>query len=303
MFLLKIASLDMKLLMKTTEAEFNDDVSIMDTRFSLDSKLMLLVDQGFSVFNCDAQQLAHIKTAPHIFQYALAQDSKIAVSLRSKLQVWDLASGDLLGTLDPPVTASCSYGSSLLSNSDVGPVVADPTGRKLAFMPAGSRAVLLYSALNLKLLACVSPSSGLHSLSNYTISRLKWGTWRWLTATVETKKWQAHELQLDSGSNTYGVLQCAVQPGSLLALSPDGAFECRYQSKSRTIRVSDIRTEQLMFAYAINLVQDLPGLQLTDHLNTVDGRWSSCGSWLMITVCVLRSGPYQEMEYVLLLHI
>ena len=223
--------------------------------------------------------------------------------------MWELTSGKLLGTVTPPAPhMSVNLGLPGSHMDGIGPVAANVSGCKLAFMPAGSNTLLFYDTLTLELLACV-PALGPDSLpfqANETVTGLSWSVWRLLatTCTLETGRWQTSVLKLGPGYNS-----CVVQPdafldGTVLASSPDGAFSCSWETDSDTIRVHDTRTGQLTIAYVVDLMRDLAGSEATGVFEILHGSWSSCGARLVLTArVVLTEVSHDQMEHLLFMHI
>ena len=313
-YLLQVASQTLLLVTHELSEEFEDASSILYARFSFDGKLVVVISslgRGFHVYSRQGQKLSHFEiAADHCSRVqTFVQPDRVAVSLGFEFEMWELTSGKLLGTVTPPAThMSGDISFSHNHMEGLGPVAANRSGSKLAFLPAGSKTLLMYNALTLELLGCVAPSGpdSTPFLDNEVVTGLTWNVWSMLatSCTVEGGHRHTSEFKLGPGCNSYRVQSSAVPPGAVLASSPDGAFACNWEFESSTIRVYDTRTGQLKSAYVVNKLRELPGSTATCVYNLRQGAWSTCGSWLVLTArMALTELPYGQMEYVLFMRI
>ena len=270
-YVLSMSSRALQLIYMNREADFNDDACVRTVFFSFDSSLIVVVNSAANVFNHTGQQLSRIAMplALPSPRYALAQGGRIAIPIKSELQVWGLLPGGHLGTVQAPVNAANTYHAHGFDN-----VAANKSGSKLAFMPGGSRVLYLFSALNLDLLACLSPSACAMPISGRVMG-LEWGIWGWLASSHLNQQCESHLLMPDSGNNTY--CQSEVQHAQVQAVSPCGAFACGVDPVDPytiMIRVSDIRSGQelLIFTAYMLRIHAMAGGGHTDKLRPLSVR-------------------------------
>ena len=182
---------------------------------------------------------------------AFAMAGRVAVASGSRLVVWDLLSGQHLGTRRHPAP-----GSDLMDESDghwdgKGVVAANSMGSKLAFVAALAFHIHLYDALTLAKIGCVHAYAG-HAPSVFSLaSSLEYGVYGWTLLHLDPQKDRAHLRVLRSGPcGSRCIYWHEGQRGQMLrsAPSPDGAFLAFLRSEDTTLCVIDCRRGGLVMA-------------------------------------------------------
>ena len=120
---------------------------------------------------------------------AFAMAGRVAVASRSRLVVWNLLSGQHLGTRRHP-----AHGSDLMDESDDdwegdGVVAANSMGSKLAFVAAQACDIHLYDTLTLLKIGCVRAHAGRHAPSAFSFaSSLEYGVYGWTLLHLDPER-------------------------------------------------------------------------------------------------------------------
>ena len=297
-YLLELASLSLTLITTAYDAQH---MVLPDMRsvpgvlsFAPDGQHILVVWSrlGPQICGCDVhshqgQRVAHFEledvnngsTTPPAF----ARDNRVAFACGSSLTVWDLLSGQHLGTRRPLCDAVPEGGWEEGDLEDNGLVAANRTGCKLAFVAANACDVHLYDAATLAKLGCVRAHAGVQSRLGFgNAHALEYGIYGWFL------------LHQDFGAISARLFIVRPEPcgGStckdhtwrdscgenipMPAASPDGAFLAFLRTEDTTLCVMDVRTGDLVITEAISVLQPLCSQRWLAI------RWSTCGSRLLV---------------------
>ena len=241
-------------------------------------------------FQCDVHARAGHRVASFRPQAVSALDppakafmleDRMALAGCSNLDVWDLASGQLIGSRTPTQTV-LSLGSWALSKVSV-----NLPGTKVAFLPAGCSTLYLYDSRTLAALTTVLLSS--HALPPGAGS-LVWGAYSWmltscsqLEADINTERAQCTQaFQPTAGSSCpcTEVLRLDALHHHVSAASPDGCFLLYCELATARLVVHDLRSGRVLLTQDLEFPEGVPEHDSSNRHMAVS--WSSCGCRLLI---------------------
>ena len=178
-----------------------------------------VIDAELSIFGRTGQALSRFQYPTCLPSFALIQESKLAVAMPHEVGVWDMMTGQLLGS-----TATLATEAGCMREYQAF-VAANRTGCKLAFLGACTSALHLYDAETLELLACLQPAT---ALEHRAMDRCS-GSLMWEGSQLLMLRWPSEHLflwyrQLD-------VLQLSLSDGTLRQILPGEEFYGCFQTR------------------------------------------------------------------------
>ena len=214
---------------------------------------------GCDVHSRQGQRVAHFElgdvnngsTTPPAF----ARDNRVAIACGSSLTVWDLLSGQHLGTLRPLGDAVPEGGWEEGDLEDNGVVAANRKGCKLAFVAANACDVHLYDAATLAKLGCVRAHAGVQSRLGFGNAHvLEYGVYGWFLlhqgfGAISARLFIVRpEPCGGSTSKDHTWRDSCGENIPVPAASPDGAFLAFLRTEDATLCVMDLRTGDLVIS-------------------------------------------------------
>ena len=239
-------------------------------------------DSRFEVHDCSGQRVAQFREPVHAFerQLALTAGNRVAAARSQDFSVWDMRSGQLVGTRGPETPAAQTP-----AGGRAGLIVANKAASKLAFCARGSTAVHLYEAATLEALGVVHPAGeGLLArlaAQESKLCRLGWGVGGWVMHLTPAATCGTCYVRLRAGGEYEEVLGQAGGEASLPALSPDGVFMGMVSPSAAAVGVHDTRSGQLLSTMAVTVPEAEQGQE--PHTE-VALWWSTCGHRLLVRI-------------------
>ena len=263
-------------------------------QFSHISKLVMALSWTFGPADLvDAEISVHDHSGLHLSRFTISiprgsckdtcfdfSPGNRAIALPHHICVWDLLTGQLLGSTAMLAIRACSEpckASAILA--------ANRAGCKLAFSGAESSALHLYDALTLEMLACLQPAGASeHEAYKWGATSLHWG--RNTSSWLFVRRWRDHGdvyvLQDTLGSTNLSCNSLCVSSTFLCmpAVSPDLGRVCTveraFMASSATIRVHDV------YSGALVLTHEVRSSPAAHECLRSEVLWSSCGSRLLV---------------------
>ena len=288
---------------------------LLQVQFSRTSKLIVIftwpcgfgatvVHAEISIYDCAGQAISHFQDTISTPSFDFVQGSRLAIALPLGVRVWDMLTGQLLGS-----TAALATSSGPTSSGKRAFVAANKTGCKLAFLNAHSPALHLYNALTLEALACLQPAGSMeYQAIEGATGGLVWGS--------SGRSWLLLQRPAADPWSAQSLVIFKVAPGSTwltLVLQRDATFQCNpaclspdlscvcthetiFKAAQLTINVHNLHSGALVLAHKVKL----PGVP-TSKCSVV--WWASCGSRLVVTTSVQGLGGSSSFEHVTLLQL
>ena len=301
---LDVASLAVQHITCTSEHE-----SLLRVEFSRCGSLILALWHGydanesrFEVHDSSGQRIAQFRASGQGFdwQLALTAGNRVAAARSQDFSVWDLRSGQLVGTRGPATPATQGPASGC-----TGLIAANKTGTKLAFCAWGSTAVHLHEAVTLEALGVVHPADRVMPAclesGGSQLCGLGWEVgWNCVVRMHGPQRpcgrhhWQdcLLALRLRAGGLYEEMMRNDPPNATLPAVSPDGVFMCMFSPSAATIGVYDTRSGQLLSTLAVPALGSTQDQRPDTHVFLW---WSTCGHRLLVRIL---NGLLEQMQVV-----
>ena len=279
---------------------------IRDISFSHDSQLIIVglrvgSDLCLSVHARSGHCLAHFSMGVMRGPLAFPQNRVVVIDPQ-QLRAMDLKTGQALG-----VTAPVTHQSSEGPGSKRGPLVTDPSGSKLAWLPRGTCSLLVYHAITLLPLMAMQLLTDGVALATCSPHELLWGVHGPVVLQRTGHGGQGNSVyayHATPGRTEQPLFRHCGRDDSVRPLfSPDGAFICTMDAcvpAQLIIKISDVRSGLLLLSHAI------PASHVSLYSPPelwVSLRWSSCGSRLSVVLHLDSYSPGDPYALVWVLHL